>query len=97
MGCWIERGCVVLIIGCILSIFFFPANFGPFAAVHGPICAARTLEQAARLHHAITRSPLDCSGIPSTALPTASIESTVLVDSEFNFTDIPDVDAALRC
>src|SRR5215470_9305031 len=43
---------------CVLMIFFFPATFGPYSAVHGPVTPLRAAQAAIRLQLSIIQAAL---------------------------------------
>jgi hypothetical protein len=62
------RGWAIVIVLCILMIFFFPATFGPYSVVHGPVSALRPMQAALRLQFAMFQAAVGsfatCGMIP---------------------------------
>lgn len=49
----VEHEVSLLILICVLSLFFFPATEGPYPAVHGPVTALQAMRFSARRRNAI--------------------------------------------
>lgn len=49
----IDGGFALLVVLCVLGIFFFPAAQGPYPVVHGPVTALLAARAAAGLRTAI--------------------------------------------
>jgi hypothetical protein len=43
----------LLVVVCVLSLFFFPASSGSYSAVHGPVTALQAARSASQLRVAI--------------------------------------------
>ena len=86
----------ILIILCVLAIFFFPATLGPYSAVHGPVTALQAAQVAARLHLAMIHAALGSFGNSQIAL-LAWVNSPVVVYAESHSASFPDCGTTLRC
>lgn len=49
----LEHEVSLVILICVLSLFFFPATEGPYPAVHGPVTALQAMRFSVRLRSVI--------------------------------------------
>ena len=94
----IGPGWTGLTVLCILMIFFFPANFGPYSVVHGPVSALRANQAALRLQFAMFQAAV--GSVATSCIPLfVSGDSLVVTRPESCSASFPDFSTTtiLRC
>jgi len=59
----------VLLLVCVLGIFLCPATVGPYAAVHGPVTAFRSLRALIRVRWSMAAAAFSLSGFAPNLFP----------------------------
>lgn len=90
------QGWAILAVFCILTIFFFPATYGPYSVVHGPVSALRPAQAALRLQLAIIQAAL--GSLATRWIPwLAWVSLLVVLYSESRVVVSPDCNTIFRC
>ena len=95
-----QTGCgiAVLVVLCVLGIFFFPAMQGPYSAVHGPVTALLAARAASGLRVAIVRAATAVASSLGFARLTLMLSAwTVVPTSVFAVGFDEGCDLILRC
>jgi len=92
IGCEVA----VLIVLCVLMIFFFPLMQGPYSVVHGPATALQAARAAARLQIVIMHGALNSLG-DFLISPLVILSWMLLSQAEFRSVSLPENSTILRC
>jgi len=94
----IEGGFALLVVLCVLSIFFFPGAQGPYSVVHGPVTALLAARAAAGLRMAIAGVQLVRNYLSGARVALARSVWTAVPLAGFEVDSLPATcSAVLRC